>query len=431
MALVMALPSDADAARRKKKKARPPVPPAAAVVEPPVAANPASPAIALSGTYALTRIGNRPVRTAELAATRLTFLPRFAVTGTTACNSFGGKLHTGDRGAKIVGFEDIVSTQMACPGKQGEAEATTLRILRDTANIARAGNTISLFAANGFLLAQFSAVDASPAEASPTQASEQTAPHRGAPAPVRVANGDFVLSELGGVPVAVPAPPNVLPWPVTAPNTRFLTILPTLYVREGGALSGLSGCNQYTTSLVTSPDQTKALGPFQSTRKRCLDRPTERTERDFQAAFRNARRVVTGPTNISLYDGAGARLARFSSVSARGGAAPSLFGNNWVLRSLNGAPIRQTNPPSMVFEGNQVIGTTGCNRFNMIHNRRGGRSRFQDGAMTRMACADRSRSTLESQFMEALGSVSTTNLTATQLTLTSEDQRTTMVFEAE
>jgi heat shock protein HslJ len=425
------MPADADAARRKKKKARPAQPPAVAVIEAPVAANPAAPAIALSGTYALTRVGNRPVRGGELAATRLTFLPRFNVSGTTACNSFGGRLHTENRSGKIVGFDNIVATEMACPGKKGEAEATTLRILQQTANIARAGNSISMFAANGFLLAQFSAVDAASAEANPTQAGEQSAPQRGNPLAVRVANGDFVLAELGGVPVAVPTPPNVMPRPVTAPNTRFLTILPTLYLREGGAISGLSGCNQYTSSLVNNADQTKALGPYQSTRKRCLDRPTERTERDFQAAFRSARRLVTSPTNISLYDANNARLARFTSVSTRGGSGPSLFGNNWVLRSLNGVTLRQVNPPSMVFEGNQVIGTTGCNRFNMIHNRRGGKSRFQDGAMTRMACTDRARSTLENQFMEALNNVSTTNLTLTQLTLTSEDRRTTMVFAAE
>jgi heat shock protein HslJ len=431
LALIIALPADADASQRRRKKARPAPPPAAAVVEPPVGANRASPAIALSGSYALTRIGNRPVRGAELAATRLTFLPRFDVSGTTACNSFQAKLHTDTRASKIVGFDNIISTQMACPGKQGEAEVTTLRILRETANIARAGDTISLFAANGFLLAQFTTTEAAPTDAAQALPPEQNSASRSGAAPVRIANGDFVLSELGGVPVAVPAPPNVVPRPVVAPNTRFLTILPTLYLREGSTISGLSGCNQYTSSLVSSPDQTKALGPFQSTRKRCLDRPTERTERDFQTAFRNTRRVVTGPTNINLYDGAGVRLARFTSVTARGRAGPSLTGNVWVLRSLNGAAVRQPGGPSLVFEGNQVIGSTGCNRFNMIHNRRGGRSRFQDGAMTRMACTDRARSDLEQRFMSGLSTVTRLDLTQTGLTMRADDDGTIMVFEAE
>jgi heat shock protein HslJ len=431
LALVVALPVDADASQRRRKKARPAPPPASAGVEQPVGANRGSPAIALAGTYRLTRLGNRPVRGAELAATRLTFLPRFDVSGTTACNSFQAKLHTDTRAAKIVGFDNIISTQMACPGKQGEAEVTTLRILRETANIARAGDTISLFAANGFLLAQFTATDAGPVDTAQTPPPDQSSPVRAGVMPVRIVNGDFVLSELGGVPVAVPALPNVMPRPVVAPNTRFLTILPTLYLRDGGVISGLSGCNQYNSTLVTSPDQTKTLGPYQSTRKRCLDRPTERTERDFQAAFRNARRVVTGPTNINLYDGAGVRLARFTSVSARGRAAPSLIGNNWVLRSLNGVAVRQPNGPSLVFEGNQVIGSTGCNRFNMIHNRRGGRSRFQDGAMTRMACIDRARSDLEQRFMSGLNSVTRLDLTQTGLTMRSDDDSTIMVFEAD
>lgn len=433
MALVIAVPSDADASRRKQQKKRTQIPVATRVVEPEVTASvPAfvnGPAIALSGTYALTRVGNRQVRDPELAATRITFMPRYEVTGTTACNGFQGRLHTDSRAAKIVGFENITATEMGCPGKRAQAEATVLRILRDTANIARAGNSISLFAANGFLLAQFSAVDA-PQEAQ-TPSPEAAVTPRRAPAPTRTYFGDYVLSELGGVPVATRPLPNVVPQPVALPNTRYLTILPTLYLRDRGTASGLSGCNQYTTNLVATSEAAQRFSPLVSTRKRCLDRPTERTEREFQAAFRDAARVDIAPNRVNLISENGTRLARFINVSTRRGEPPSLFGNTWILRSLNGNQVPKANPPSIVFEGNQVIGSTGCNRFNMVHNRRSGRTRFQDGAMTRMACVDRARSALETQFMDALGIVTRTNVTATQLTLTSEDARTILVFDAE
>jgi heat shock protein HslJ len=84
-----------------------------------------------------------------------------------------------------------------------------------------------------------------------------------------------------------------------------------------------------------------------------------------------------------------------------------------------------------VFEGNQVIGFAGCNQFNMVHNRRNNRSRFQDGAMTRMACADRARSDLEQRFMSGLTSVTRLDVTQTSLTMRSDDGSTIMVFEAD
>jgi heat shock protein HslJ len=431
--------ADANGARRKSKKART-RPPAVRVVTPPAeppspVENPsAAPAIALSGTYALTRIGGRPVRDAELAATRITFMPRFDVVGTTACNSFSGRLHTDPAASKIVGFDNLVATERGCATKQAQAEATTLRILRQTANIARAGNSITLFNSIGLTLAQFSAVENSAAEAepvaAPTQAQAGPAP-RGASVPTRSYFGDYVLSELGGAPVAVRVPANTIPRPVTPPNARFLTNLPTLYLRENGAASGLSGCNQYTTSLVNAGAQPVRFGPLTSTRKRCLERSTERSEREVQTAFRDAARVEITATRVNLIRADGTRLARFSAANARQSRGPTLVGPSWVLRSINGARVPATNPPNLVFEGNQVIGFAGCNQFNMVHNRRGNRSRFQDGAMTRMACVDRARSDLEQRFMSGLTSVTRLDVTQTSLTMRSDDGATIMVFEAD
>jgi heat shock protein HslJ len=385
-----------------------------------------TPAIALSGTYALTRLMGRPVRDPDLSASRLTFLPRFEVTGQTACNGFSARLLTGSAAAHILRFDRVIATEMACPPKKMQSQAKMLQLLDDTANIARAGNSISLLNANGVAIAQFSAVN----QTGPA-APEASAPQRGAPAPTRVSLGDYQLSELGGVPVTVRPLANVVPRPVLLPNTRFLTILPTLYVRANGAISGLSGCNQYTTSLVPASPETNRFGPVGSTKKACLDRSTQRVERELLAAFQNAVRVEVNQARVSLYRGDGSRLARFSSVSERAGSGPSLFGTTWILRNLNGNQIRLSNPPSIVFEGNQVIGTGGCNRFNMIHERRNGRSHFKDGAMTQMACLEQGRSQLEQQFMQALNASTTIAVTATQLTLRSDDGSTVMVFEAD
>jgi heat shock protein HslJ len=434
---VIAVPVDADASRRKAKKARTKAP-AVRVVTPPAPpapiVNPRQiPAISLSGTYALTRIGGRPVREPELAATRITFLPGYQVTGATACNSFSGRLYTDPIASKIVGFDDLIATEMACLPKQNQAQTTTLRILSQTANIARAGDTITLFNAIGLTLAQFRAVVASPAPeaAATTGTPERAAPPRGAPSPVRAYFGDYVLSELGGVPVAVRLPANTVPRPVVAPNTRLLTILPTLYLREGGAATGMSGCNQYSTRLVTPPNQPARFDQVVSSTKRCFDRMTARAEREVVGALQGAARVEVSEARINLLRADGTRLARFTSVASRSGRGPSLFGTNWVLRSINGASAPRANPPSITFEGNQAIGFSGCNRFNMVHNRRNGRSRFQDGAMTRMACTEPARTALEQRFMASLNSITTLAVTATTLTMRSDDGTTIMVFEAD
>jgi heat shock protein HslJ len=426
----LALPVDADASRTKAKKKRALTPPATILTQPtPTDA----PAITLSGTFALTRIGARPVRDPDLQASRLTFLPGFRVTGTTACNGFEGRLHTDRAKRKIVGFDDVIATEMGCPGPKGQAEATTLRLLDQTANIARAGSTITLFNAVGLTLAQFSAVDQNATRLATQQlpTPEANAPQRGAPPPTRAYFGDFVLSELGGQPVSLRPTANAIPQPVAPPNTRFLTILPTLYMREGGQATGLSGCNQYRTILSNTQDQPPRFGPVVSTTKRCLDRPTERAEREIVGALRQAARVDINQNRVNLLAADGTRLARFSSATGGAGRDASLFGTKWVLRSINGVIVSATNPPTMTFEGNQASGSTGCNRFNIAHNRRAGRSSFQNGAITKMACLDQGRSQLEQRFMESLTRVSILNVTSSQLNMRNNDGSTTLLFEAD
>jgi heat shock protein HslJ len=425
---ILAFPIDADASRSKKKKKRAPAAASRVVAPPPspVAPPADAPAITLSGTYGLTRIGARPVRDPDLLASRITFGPNFQVNGSTACNGFQGRLHTDRSKRKIVGFDQLVATEMGCPGPKGEAEATTLRLLNQTANIARAGSTITLFNSVGVTLAQFSAVNpTSNADPDP----EAAPPRRRDNTAQRSITGDYVLSELGGRPVAVRPPSSVVPQPVALPNTRYLTILPTLYLREGGAATGMSGCNNYGGTLSIAEGQPPRFGPVISTTKSCLDRPTQRAEREIIAALQGAARVDVSQTRVNLLRADGTRLARFSTATQ--GRGTPLMGTNWVMRSFNGANIGPARPPTITFEGNQAIGFTGCNRFNMVHNRRGNRSRFQDGAMTKMACTDQGRNDLETRFMRGLASITTLNVSASQLTMRSDDGNTIMVFEAD
>jgi heat shock protein HslJ len=430
LAGVIALPVDADAQARKKNKAHPKAPAVRVIPPPPAPARPApAQVLGLSGTFAITQIGTRPVRDAELAATRMNFAPYNVVSVATACNEITGQITSNASASKIVGFDNLLATEMGCVPQKAQAEATIFRLLEQTANIARAGDRIILLSSVGATLAQFNAVNSSPSPQTNTRPqSEANAPQRGAPAPTQAYFGDYALSELSGLPVAVRQPETTRPRPVNAPSTRFLTNLPTLYLREGGAATGMSGCNQFSTRLIVDGDQISRFAPLTSTRKRCLDRSTQRSEREVQTALRDAARVEVSERHVTLLRANGTRLARFSNVVARG---PSLFGTTWLLRSINGTSVPGVNPPSIQFDGNRASGFAGCNRFNMTHERQNGRSRFQSGAMTKMACVDRARNDLEQRFMANLTTITRLDVTATSLTMRSEDGRTIMVLEAQ
>jgi heat shock protein HslJ len=305
---------------------------------------------------------------------------------------------------------------------------------------ARTDSVISLINTNGIVVAQLSKVAeaTSPAQAAPAGSSqnEASAPQRGAPAPtsvsMRINLGDYVLTELGGLPVAVRAPSSTMPQPVYRPNTRFLPILPTLYVRENGVVSGLAGCNQFNGGLVEGSAGSKLFGPIGTTKKACLDRAVTRTEQDILTAMRRAVRVNVGPNRVDLLASDGTRLARFGAVGAGGNQdGPSLYGPTWTLRRINTIEVEGPQRPNIVFEGNRASGFGGCNRFSATHQRRNGRSEFSQIATTAMACLRQRQPNLETDYLAALQRVTIIDLTSDQLTLRTPDRGTILVFEAD
>lgn len=434
LASMLAIPAIAQANPRtqKKKRAKAPAvrvvtPPAPRPKQTPAVTVPAS-ALALSGTYTLTRIGTRPVRDPDLAASQVTFLPEWRVTGTTACNGFAGSLHTNRNASKIIGFDNLIATQMGCEPGKAQAEATTLRVLSQTANIARAGNTITLFNSVGIMLAQFTAVTPTNTASPSTSA---VSAQRPLAAPQRVITGDYSLTELAGRPVGLRVPATIVPQPVSLPNTQFLTIVPTFYIRNGTQVSGMSGCNQFNATLETAADQTFRLGPVAATKKLCLDSPTQRTERDVLAAFRDAARVDVSQSTVSFLRADGTRLARFSTVAFTPSSAPNLQGKTWLLRRINNVAVGSDNPPSLVIENNRVSGYSGCNRISSSFALRDNQPVFGVFAMTRMACLDPQRATLERDYVEALRKTNAVSQTGSQLILTARRSGSILVFEAD
>jgi heat shock protein HslJ len=395
-------------------------------------------ALTLVGTYQLASITGREVRDPDLAKTRITFMPSGDVGIATACNQMGSRLQVRAAPGRILSFGQTLQTTMACEGGAGRAETQISQVIRDTANIARAGNRLTFFNTNGATLAQWTVE-------TPTQTSpEVSAPQPGAAAPQRfqATMGDYVLVELNGRPVRSP-PARPVPAPsgapsigmttpeAVAPDARIVPSQPSMMLIEDGSVTGSGGCNRYTTRLVSGGRNIKRFEPVVSSKRACLDQGASRLENDYFNALRGAVRVDIREGRIDLYNRSGRRIARLASISARASAGPSLYGRNWVLRQFNQVPIRQTNPPTIKFDGDNASGTTGCNQFSFTHTRQNGRSRFTNGIATEMACAEPARMTLEARYMQAMSTITSMSISSTTLTLRSTDGRTVLVFAAD
>jgi heat shock protein HslJ len=390
--------------------------------------------LALTGTYALTSLNGRPVRDAELAKSTVTFRPRGEVAVNAGCNGFGTKLSAKPSPNHILGFTQQIGPLISCPPNQARAEAVVSRLFSQTANIARASNTVTFFNATGTNIAQWTAV----ANVVPTQP-EASAPQTGAPtpSPVRTFFGDYILTELNGRSVTgtparpVPPPQQGMPAPQVAPAPENSVSQPSLFLREDGRVMGSSGCNQYNSALVTSSGGAARFGPIVTTKKACLNPNMRALETNYFSVLRQANRVVVSGSHIDLFAPNGRRSARLSSIGARGDAGPSLFGKRWILTRLNNVPVRGLNPPVIEFGANIATGNTGCNQFSIQHERSNGSSRFSNATMTERACADTGPNSLESRFIRALEAVSLVEISTTSLTLSSIDLRTKMVFEVQ
>jgi heat shock protein HslJ len=243
----------------------------------------------------------------------------------TACNTIGGAVQSRQSPHQILGFGGLVVTTMGCQPNMARAEQTTLLLLRDTVNIARAGTTITFFNTMGASIAQWRAIEGGLANADSPTVPPPRQPFNASP---RIASGDYVLSEINGVTIGtIPARPVSPPRGAPAstarslvsgpPPSRIVTSLPTLFLRDNGDISGSTGCNRYNTSMARGAQSQAGLSPVITTKMTCLSPQVRALEGELLAAFRSALRVDAGAAAIEFYGVNGARLARFRTISAR------------------------------------------------------------------------------------------------------------------
>ena len=389
------------------------------------------------GTYALTRVAGRRVGNADLAKSSVTFSTTGAVAVVTACNSFSTSLQIRTGQNQILGFVPKVPTSQNCLQGPKQAEAITTRLLNNTANIARAGNSITFFNNHGINIAQWTRV--TPRLAPILEAS---APQPGAPTPRRDYLSDYVLTELNGNPVAL-NPSRVAPIlqrpranqdavPVdNATRLQALSDAPTVLLRKGGRVMGNSGCNQYMSSLVTLTNGRQRFGPVMASKKACLNQRMSEIERNFFTALRTANRIDIQASHIEIFALNGGRVAWLSAINNQSVPDLSLHNKKWVLRNLNGLRLRGNSRPTLTFRGNQATGTTSCASFTIQHIRQNAVSQFSNAVVIQNACPDTSQNIVDRQFMTGLGRISVTEMTISTLVLRSPDNQTEMILETE
>lgn len=86
-----------------------------------------------------------------------------------------------------------------------------------------------------------------------------------------------------------------------------------------------------------------------------------------------------------------------------GSVAPaSLTGTSWTAMVVAGQPVVAGHEPTVAFSSDQVKGSGGCNSFSGTYRYRPGTIKFENLAMTAMACLDASIGVVEGRFSTAL-----------------------------
>jgi heat shock protein HslJ len=182
---------------------------------------------------------------------------------------------------------------------------------------------------------------------------------------------------------------------------------PTMVFEFDGALSGSSGCNQYSGRFRTDGDRI-SVGQLASTMMGCeADRMAQ--EQAFSAALGGAtswRQTETGSLELSGFT---AIVAEPTAAQAPPEPEPSVSGpvGVWRLTDLgNTADFARLQPDIEFGADGGVAGFAGCNTFRGTYTIDGGQLALGPLATTRIGC-QRPASAVEADYLAALERVTT------------------------
>ena len=76
----------------------------------------------------------------------------------------------------------------------------------------------------------------------------------------------------------------------------------------------------------------------------------------------------------------------------------------WQVTAINNQPIQGLHNPTMIFSGNSITGSGGCNRYHATLEQRGAKFRIGPTASTKMACPGQAAA-IEMHFLQILGTL--------------------------
>lgn len=173
---------------------------------------------------------------------------------------------------------------------------------------------------------------------------------------------------------------------------------------DAGRVHGFAGCNQFIGSYTLEGDQL-VLGPLAGTMMACPE-PAMSLEGRFLTSLSSTLAVaVTGDT-MTLTPAGGGQALQFERA-----APPRLEDVLWDVTGYNNGRQAVVSPKigtrlTLKFQGGQVSGSSGCNRFHGAFSADGKVLKIGSLATTRMACPDEVM-IQEQEFLRALETATT------------------------
>jgi heat shock protein HslJ len=219
---------------------------------------------------------------------------------------------------------------------------------------------------------------------------------------------------------AGPPPFAGIPWVVMgevqhAPTMKF----------EDGAVSGSTGCNQFSGGYTASGD-TLEIGEVASTQMACPG-PAMQVERAFLDTLPRIAGWRMDGDELVLADGDGKELLRLSEPSVVGDWDTTSFRQpNAVASPLPGTEITAT-----FAQDGTLSGSAGCNRYSAGYTVDGGAIAIERPVLTRKACTSPDGvMEQEQQYVEALPRAASFTLEGERLTLLAADGTIIASYEA-
>ena len=322
------------------------------------------------------------------------------LSGNGGCNSYFGS-YTVDGSSLTV--TPAGTTMMACPEDVMAQEQAFMAALSSSSSYQVTGDTLQIMNSDGAVILTFAG---------------QVQPSLTQP----VWSATFYNNGKGAV-------VNVLP------ETTITTVF-----SADGTLSGMAGCNQYSTTYTIDGSDMIISGAIATTMMACEQAVMDQ-EMAYLAALPTTASYSIANGVLDLRTTEGAQVASYNEAvmsieatpeTTEAAPASGLEGTTWQLQSyLDGqgetvAALSEA-PATAEFADGRVSGTTGCNRYGGAYTVDGDALTIKLGPVTMMACPE-PQMMQEQGFLAALGSAATYMVADDQLTIMNADGATVASF---